>query len=248
MIREIRKKLVVLSNRRPFPQSVKDYINHLERVDWIYMNLRLDGSPLTRQEAEQILGGEPVMNGRIMDHVLISRLDDLRNELYDLAARDLDISPELCRLMAEKCSCTNSISASDADSAAAAYRKSTPSLMEYSYTPVLPLEIPQAMKELAHYANRREDFDNPFEKAAGIHNGFLSVFPYRENNQFVARALMEYHLMLHGLPMAFLDMSESDYNRAFEEFCRTGASRPLANQLTVSTLNRLELMIQLTAY
>ena len=74
MIREIRKKLVVLSNRSPFPQAVKDYIDHLEKLDWIYMNLRLDGSPLSRDDAEKILGGEPVMSGRIMDHVLVENL------------------------------------------------------------------------------------------------------------------------------------------------------------------------------
>ena len=79
MIREIRKKLVVLSNRSPFPQTVKDYIDHLEKLDWIYMNLKLDGSPLTRDECEKILIGEPVMNGRILDHVMAQKLDELRS-------------------------------------------------------------------------------------------------------------------------------------------------------------------------
>lgn len=49
MIREIRKKLVVLSNRSPFPRAVQDYIDHMEKLDWVYMNLRLDGSPLSRE-------------------------------------------------------------------------------------------------------------------------------------------------------------------------------------------------------
>ena len=68
MIREIRKKIIVLGNRLPFAQHTKDYIDHLERIDWIYMNLALDGSPLTRQIcriiAHQFLRQEPDLKKR----------------------------------------------------------------------------------------------------------------------------------------------------------------------------------------
>ena len=115
MIREIRKKLVVLSNRSPFPQTVKDYIDHLEKLDWIYMNLKLDGSPLTRDECEKILIGEPVMNGSIMDHVMVQKLDELRSQLYDLSDRGIDVGPELIRIIA-----------AEAGGESSEFRKSTP--------------------------------------------------------------------------------------------------------------------------
>lgn len=139
MIREIRKKLIVLSNRSPFPAAVKEYIDHLEKLDWIYMNLRLDGSPLSREEVEKILGGEMVINGRIMDHVLVERLGEIRRELYDLMQRRLDIGPELIRNITAK---------TGADTIE--FRKTTPQLVEYEYTPVLPAEIPGAMSEFWH--------------------------------------------------------------------------------------------------
>ena len=237
MIREIRKKLVVLSNRSPFPQAVKDYIDHLEKLDWIYMNLRLDGSPLSRDDAEKILGGEPVMSGRIMDHVLVENLNELRGELYDLAQRGLEVGPELVRIIAAK-----------ADADVTEFRKSTPQLVEYGYTPVLPAEIPGAMNEFLAFAGRRDEFENPFEKAAGLHNRLLAIYPFKEGNQVAARALMEYYLLYSGLPMAYVDLSESQYNSTFSDYCRSGSSKPLADLLTKAVLDRLELMIQLTRY
>lgn len=237
MIREIRKKLVVLSNRSPFPAAVKEYIDHLEKLDWIYMNLRLDGSPLSRGDVEKILGGEMVINGRIMDHVLVERLGELRRELYDLMQRGLDVSPELIRIIAAK---------AGADSTE--FRKTTPQLVEYGYTPVLPAEIPGAMSGFMAFAVHRDEFENPFEKAADLHNRLLTIYPFKEGNQIVARALMEYYLLEKGFPMAYLDLSESEYNDAFCDYCRSGSSKPLADLLTKAVLDRLELMIQLTGY
>lgn len=237
MIREIKKKLVVLSNRRPFPKAAKEYIDHLERVDWVYMNLKLDGSPLTRDETEHILAGEPILKGRIMDHVMAQRLDDVRNELYDLSQRKYDVKPELVRIIGAKIG-------SDPPE----YRKTTPQLVECSYTPVLPSEIPEAMEAFTAYANQAEEFENPFEKAAGIHNRFLAIYPYDEGNQITARALMEYFLLIRGFPMAYIELSESQYNGMFAEFCRTGKNSLLAEHIAKAVADRLELMIQLTGY
>lgn len=237
MIREIRKKLVVLSNRSPFPQTVKDYIDHLEKLDWIYMNLKLDGSPLTRDECEKILIGEPVMTGRIMDHVMVQRLDELRSQLYDLSDRGLDVGPELIRIIT-----------AEAGGESSEFRKITPQLVEYGYTPVLPSEIPSAMRNFTVYANETDEFENPFEKSAGIHNRYLAVYPYKDGNQITARALMEYYLLRKGFPMAYIEESESEYNSMFAEFCRTGESKPLAEHLAKAVLDRLELMIQVTGY
>ena len=237
MIREIRKKLVVLSNRSPFPPAVKEYINHLEALDWVHMNLRLDGSPLSRDEAEKIMGGEPVMSGRIMDHVFIERLDGLRNELYDLSKREHDVTADIVRLIASR-----------AGADYHEFRKTTPQLVEYGYTPLLPSEIPSAMRDYLSFAAHTAEFENPFEKAAELHDRFLAIYPFKEGNHVTARALMEYYLMRSGFPMAYLDISESEYNGMFADFCRTKNSKPLAEILTKAVLDRLELMIQLTGY
>ena len=50
MLREIRKKMVILRNRSPFRQDVKDHLEALEHREWIHMFLRLSGSRLTEEE------------------------------------------------------------------------------------------------------------------------------------------------------------------------------------------------------
>ncbi len=240
MIREIRKKMVVLSNRSPFPHQTKEYINHIERVDWIYMNVRLDGSPLTRQNVESILDGEIVPSGRIMDHIFIERLDKLRKYMYQFEGMRTSISSSLTGRFA-------GILGGD-EERICEYRKSTPTLMEYSYTPILPVEIPEKFERLLNIANRREEFDNPFMKAAQLHNGFLAIYPYGENDLTAARALMEYYLIEQGYPMVPLSLSETEYNMSFIHYLKTGDSTPLAEHLTKAVYDRLELMIQLTAY
>ena len=76
----------------------------------------------------------------------------------------------------------------------------------------------------------------------------MTIYPFKEGNQIAARALMEYYLLEEGFPMAYLDMSESEYNGAFCDYCRSGSSKSLADLLTKAVLDRLELMIQLTGY
>lgn len=239
--REIRKKKVILGNRSPFAPQTKEYINHLERVDWIYMNMNLDGSPLTRENVESILNGEMVRSGSIMDHVLIERLDILRNEIY---AKERDRQIVSAGLAADFSVCLSDCS-KDFDEI---LRKSTPTLQVYSYTPVHPADILKHLMVFLGEAVIEREFDDHFVKAAHIHNGFLKIYPFRENNEVIARALMEYYLIKKGYPMVPVTMSESEYNSAFVDYLRTGDSTPLAEHLMKAVHDRLELMIQLTAY
>lgn len=238
--REIRKKMVILGNRSPFAQETKKYIDHLERVDWIYMNLNLDGSPLTRENVESILAGEMVLTGRIMDHVLIEKLDILRSEIYERESNRQSIAAGLAADFA--CILTGGHISDEV------FRKSTPTLQVYSYTPPLSSDIIESLCEFLAEAVIEKDFDDYFLKAAHIHNGFLKIYPFRENNEIVARALMEYYLVKRGYPMVPLTMSETEYNSAFVEYLKTGDSSPLAQHLMKAVHDRLELMIQLTAY
>lgn len=249
MIREIRKKMVVLGNRAPFSQKTKEYINYLERVDWVEMNLRLSGSSLRREQVEGILDGEMAMNSSVEEHMRISLLDELRNEIYRLDERNLSISERLVMHLASV------ISGREISE----YRKSTPVLMELSYTPVMPGEISDKMKKLIMFAGREDDCMNHFRKAAEIHNRMMMIMPFGDYNREISLAVMEYYLVSRGFPMACVDVSEQEYNRRLCDYyaAASAAAKGTGNlplydaaehDLTVSVLRRLELMIQLTEY
>lgn len=221
MIRDIRKKLVILTNRAPFKEETKKYIDHLERVDWLVMNMRLDGSTLNRSDIEAVLEGEQVLKGRIMDHMLLAELEDMRLQIYGEKKLEF-VSKE--------------------------WRKNTPVIDEYGYMPPLPVEIPKLFNELGDFISKREAIEDPFVKAAEIHNRFIAMYPFKEHNQIAARGLMEYYLVGEGYPMVFLDVAEEEYNGWIESYLKGGSSKALAEYMTKATLDRLELFIQLTDF
>ena len=248
MIREIRKKMVLLGNRVPFSQKTKEYIDYLERVDWVEMNLRLSGSSLGRQQVEGILDGEMVMSASVEEHMRASRLNELRNEIYRLDERRVSVSERLIMHFALLVS-GNEISA---------YRKSTPVLPELSYTPIMPYEIAEMMKKLVLFISDESELVNPFEKAAEIHNRMMMIMPFRDFNREIAIALLEYYLVSKGFPMAYLEISEQEYNRRLCDY-HAAATAIKGNvsafgetafycDLAEAVMKRLELMIQLTDY
>lgn len=219
MLTEIKRNLIILDNRAPFREETLKYISQLERIEWIHMNMHLDGSPLTKENIEGILSGEVVMNGRIMDHVMIDKLDNMIGELYGETKLEF-LSKE--------------------------WRRDTQEVMEYGYFPPLPVEIPGLFNELGEYLAKDDEMEDLIEKAANIHNRFIKMFPFKEENQLVARALMEKFLISRGFPMVYLDVSEETYNKWIEEYLKTDSSEKLATALEQAMLSKTNLFKQLT--
>lgn len=240
MIRKIRKNLVILQNRRPFAPQTKAYLESVEQLDWLYLNLKLDGSPLSREQIHGILHGDCVSDARVSDHVLISRLDEARKRLYECAEARLPIGPELILGLAGLLAGT--------DRESGLLRKTTPHLIEYGYTPPLPSELPEALDAYVAFANHKKDFEDPFDKAAQLHFRMIELYPFRENNGFLARLLMEYHLLREGYPLSVFDPDESSYNRAVIAWLKKRENDALAEALKKACLARTEFMMRLTAY
>ena len=240
MIRKIRKNLVILQNRSPFAPQVTAYLESVEQLDWLYQNLKLDGSPLSREQIHGILNGDCVSDARVSDHVLISRLDEARKRLYACAGAGMPIGPDLilglAGLLAEN------------GRESGLLRKTTPHLIEYAYTPPLPSELPEKLDAYVAFANRKQDFEDPFDKAAQLHFRMIELYPFREHNGFLARSLMEYHLLREGFPLAVFDMDESTYNRAVIAWLKKRESAALTEALKKACLARTEFMMRLTAY
>jgi len=246
MLREIRKKMVILHNRVPFRPEVKTYLEELEAKEWIYMNLRLSGSSLSRENIDTILGGGYILEASIEEHLMIKRLQELRNYIYRLTDMGAELSLQILKDMHGIL--TGEGSRED-------YRKGSPLLLEYGVTPMMAADIPAAMEELAAYAAGRvsgsggmEEAGAVFSRAARIHNRLLEIYPFRDYNAELARAAMYYCLVSGGCPLAALDLSEQDYNFRVIRYLDGGSSLELEQDLLKAVLNRLELMIQLTGY
>ena len=76
----------------------------------------------------------------------------------------------------------------------------------------------------------------------------IELYPFRENNRFLARLLMEYHLLRERYPFSVFGMDESTYNRAVIAWLKKKESAALTEALKKACLERTEFMMRLTAY
>ncbi|MGN0714303.1 MAG: Fic family protein [Anaerovoracaceae bacterium] len=200
------------------------------------MNLRLSGSSLRPEDIDTVLQGGCILSAPIEEHLMITRLEELRQYIYRLSDMEADLSLQMIRDMHTILS----------GSTAKDFRKGNPVLLEYGASPLLPGEIPGEMAGLVNFARKREEGENLFLKAARLHNRCMEIYPYSEKTPELARAILYYTLVRNGLPMAALELSEEEYNQEIAAYLAGGGSQPLADHLMHAVRNRLELMVQLT--
>lgn len=245
MIRDIKKKMVILSRRMPFSNDVKAFMNHLEKKEWVYRNLRMEGSRLTPEQIENLLAGQYVLGASVWEHLMVQRLEKLIFSMYDFISRRVDIDLKLINTF------HNLLSADNAD-LNDGYRKKSMVITEYDYIPLIPAEIPSAMKKLQMIIDKKNkitgDSVECFDAAAEIHNEILRILPYGGDDKILARVLMTYFLMERGYPAVIFDMSEEEYNNAVFKGLRDADYSKIREAMLKAVLERTDLMMQLTDY
>ncbi len=245
MIREIKKKMVILSGRKPFSPAVKEFIASNEKKDWVYRNMRLEGSALRPEQVENLLRGEYVLGASVFEHLIAERLENLLVKMKDFLSRGADIDLKLINTF-------HNIISGTADDLGKGYRKRSISINEYNYTPVIPAEIAVKMAGLQNIVNDKIKIhpgsEENFQAAAEIHNEILKIFPYGEDDKILARVVMTYFIMSKGYPAAIPDMSESEYNEIVFDGLKCGDCKGLKEMLMKAVIDRTDFMIQLTAY
>lgn len=245
MIRDIKKKMVILSRRMPFSNDVKAFMNHMEKKEWVYRNLKMEGSRLTPEQTENLLTGQYVLAASVWEHLMVQRLEKILASMYDFISRRVDIDLKLINTF------HNLLSADNAD-LSDGYRKKSMVITEYDYIPLIPAEIPSAMKKLQMIIDKKNkitgDSVECFDAAAEIHNEILRILPYGGDDKILARVLMTYFLMERGYPAVIFDMSEEEYNNAVFKGLRDADYSKIREAMLKAVLERTDLMMQLTDY
>ena len=245
MIRDIKKKMVILSRRMPFSNDVKAFMNHLEKKEWVYRNLKMEGSRLTPEQTENLLTGQYVLAASVWEHLMVQRLEKILASMYDFISCRVDIDLKLINTF------HNLLSADNAD-LSDGYRKKSMVITEYDYIPLIPAEIPSAMKKLQMIIDKKNkitgDSVECFDAAAEIHNEILRILPYGGDDKILARVLMTYFLMERGYPAVIFDMSEEEYNNAVFKGLRDADYSKIREAMLKAVLERTDLMMQLTDY
>ena len=242
MLREIRKKMVILRNRSPFPKEVREYLQNLEYREWIHMNMHLCGSALSPEQIDIVLQGGCLMEAAVSDYLMIDRLEELRQFIYRLTDLGAPLSENIIRDMQAILTGKNQ---------RPEYRKSTPVLQQYGRMAMLADQVPDAMAQLVRFAGpgaRAASIYNPLELAAVIHDRLLEIYPFLEGNETLALAVLYYMVAEAGLPLAALKVDREVYDQLYRHYLSERNSRGLAKLLEQAVLERLELMTQLTGH
>lgn len=244
-ITDIKKKMVILSNRMPFSAEIKSYFADIERQDWLKANIKISGSSMTDNQIEMMACDEICLNLPVSEHVRARRISDLLEDMYGFIRMQRSLDLNLIDCMYRIISGTETYRS---------YRKRSTLLREIEYTPPMPSEIPQKMQQLASEIINAGDTgrfsEKVFENAALIHNRIVEIcpYPYNESNKLLARAAASYYLMCKGFPAVTVNLKEQEYNSAIVNYIKKGNSCDMVNAWIQAVHERIKLMIQLTVY
>lgn len=233
MFREIRKKTVILSRRKPFKKDAENLIHLIEKKNWIFFNMRLEGSNISMENIQAILS-EEMVNLPLEDMMLFRNLEDLLDAMKGWAKEKAPLSRRMFGNI------YSILSGSEPR-----IRKSSPTVIELSYVPMLSEDIEGKIDELISFS-KEETFDF-VKQAVDLHNMFIKIYPFDEFNQMVARAIMVYHLMTKEMPIGYIDIKEEEYNGVLSRELNRGYEESgLYTPVVKGTLEMLNIMDNLT--
>lgn len=237
MFREIKKKKLILDNRKPYAKETAEYIDEINLVDWIYTSMRLEGSNISKTGVQRIVRGEFIVEVTINDHSTIGNYQDAIKLAYDLADMEIDLTEKYLFRFHQIL----------ANPASLDYRRTNPILVTLDYIPPHPSEIEEQMDILFQWLRDGDFENNPILRAAYLHNKLVEIYPYETHSEAVARMAMYYELIRNGYPPVLLNLSEQEYYAAIRSYLKKEEIQPLYEPLERGVYNKLEIMMQLTA-
>ncbi|MDD3170113.1 MAG: Fic family protein [Eubacteriales bacterium] len=237
MFREIKKKKLILDNRKPYAKETTEYIEEITLIDWIYTSLKLDGSGIGKTGVQKIAKGEFLVDVTISDHSAVGNYQDAIKLAYNMADMDIELTEKYLFRFYQLLANPGKLE----------YRRNNPVLVMLDYIPPHPSEIEEQMDILFQWMNTNDFQSNPILRAAYLHNKLVEIYPYESHSEAVARLAMYYELVRNGYPPVNLNLSESEYYGAIKSYLKKEEIQPLYEPLERGVYNKLEIMMQLTA-
>ncbi len=236
MYREIKKKKLILDNRKPYSKETAEYINEINLADWIYTCMKLDGSAIGKTGVQRILKGEFIVEVSVSDHSAVGYWQDAIRTAYAMAELGDELTEKSLLRFYQILVNPGRLE----------YRRTNPVLIMLDYIPPHPSEIEEQMEILFQWLEAYDFQGNPILRAAYLHNKLVEIYPYETGSEAVARMAMYYELIRNGYPPVLLNLSETEYYAAIRSYLKKEEIQPLYEPLERGVYNKLEIMMQLT--
>lgn len=237
MFREIKKKKLILENRKPFTREAAEYIEEVNLVDWIYTSMKLDGSNISKNGVQKILKGDFLVDVTLNDHAAVGIYKNVLKQACEMAEMEIELDEKYLFRFYEVLAEPDTLE----------YRRTNPVLVMMDYNPPHPSEIEEQMEILFQWLHTNDFQNNPILKAAYLHNKLVEIYPFETHSEAVARAAMYFELIRNGYPPVLLNLNEQEYYSAIRGYLKKEEIQPFYEPLERGVYNKLEIMIQLTA-
>jgi Fic family protein len=196
----------------------------IDLLDYAWSDLKLDGSALTREGVASIIHGDLVRNVSIAESSEVRCHEKAMSAFRDLLYMQVDI---------DRASLQQIAGAWD-DFFDVSFRRVSPVLPHFGFTPPYHGDIPKLLDDLFRYASRAYEAEDVVAKAARVHNGLVYIYPFAEHSEMIARAAMQYVLLRAGKPIVDLGLTEQGYNTMTADAIRGGDDGPLAGAIDLA--------------
>lgn len=224
-----------MDSLKPFSDGFKAIYENLNLLDFAYMNLKLDGSNLTKEGVNEIIKGEVIDHVSLMEHQEVVHHKEILKTMNDMLQMDMELDEKQITRLYKSLTGKENIS----------FRSDTSILYHLDYMPSAAATIEDELKDVFIQVFKIDYKGDFIKRAISIHNRIVKVYPFKDENECLARIAMEYELMRNGMPVIPFELSESDYNCMLGEYLSTGEEDPLYENLMFSAVSKLNILIGL---
>ena len=180
--------------------------------------------PFTLEEVEQILDGEFFANRKVEDHINVRNYKAMIAYLYTTVTvkdkADLELIHAIHRILK--------------DGKVVPYRQRVPIVKEFAFVPTHYQSIDEELDDVLKAYLLMYDKWGPVRRGCFLHNEFIKIYPYDEFTTGIARALLNFELIVAGyLPLAF-DMDIAEYRKCVSDHIKMNHPQPFYDLITRS--------------
>lgn len=220
---DIDTKKAFLDKHRPLPPETVASIREHQNLSWTYNSNAIEGNTLTLIETKVVLEGITIGGKSLKEHLEVVNHRDAIEFVESLVAKKEALNEWNIKSVHQLV-----LKGIDQENAGR-YRNVNVRIGGTSFVPPGHLHVPEEMHKLMDWYEKETKNLHPIEKAAQLHNRFVTAHPFVDGNGRTARLLMNFELMQNGYPptiilrddrSAYYEVVEKGNYGQHDAFCR----------------------------
>ena len=198
MYQELQRKKLDLQMRKPYKLETAVAIRELDQLDHICNALILDGSDFSRAEIQNMIDGEIPKTASLKECLFVKNYLGLIDVIQDSLSLKSSLDVKLLKKFHSEITGQQS-----------ELRRSNRAVAEFRHVPPNHSMIEEKLNQLFQMVYKSDA--NEIRNASLIHYGILSIYPFEEYSEVMARVAMNYYLQEKGFLPVALGYNHKEY-------------------------------------